>query len=99
MTEQVEKMTLKDCLKIMVENLRDLNDKKEDVKIVCDSAWETLEKEDLTIQSAGITQKEMMKLAKQIANGKVSEFEDEHMKLGILLEKALGYKSDSEEEE
>ena len=94
--EEVQKITLKECLKLMVDQFRELEDHKEDVKLAINAAWESLENSDLSISSAGFKQKQLEKIAKAICKGKTSDFEDEYEKIGVLLERALGYGKEEE---
>ncbi|HCU01294.1 TPA: hypothetical protein DIC62_00605 [Candidatus Nomurabacteria bacterium] len=84
-----DKMTLKNCLKIMVDSLRILEQAKSDCDTVCLSAWDVLIEDDNTIEEKDISFKEMLKIAKSLAKRKLKKLEEEHKKLGLLLEEVM----------
>ncbi len=91
------KITLKDCLKIMVDNLRIVEQAEIDCEAMCLASWDALLQSDPIIEEKDIAYKEIMKIAKSIAKRKIKKLEDEHKKLGILLNEVL--KDNGEDDE
>ena len=94
----IEKITLKDCLKTMVDNLRIVEQAEADCETMCFASWDALLESDPSIEEKDIAYKEIMKIAKSIAKRKIKKLEDEHKKLGILLNEVLDREESKDDE-